>query len=359
MANDSGATMARLVLMAAAVWISATVAAINQSATGNRLSTLDRITPHSVDIEESGLLTVLYSKSFLDCADLVEGDGRKTHSDPTFFCSPGSMVEETHSLDRFSFTNNEVQLCRDADYDQCSEPTPIRSPAHRLTFYVHCDLAEDLARRLDLRFDCVAPSSELMNEIGRRLSLYAADLQTIFGKRTVRRLAFDSAADVFLSETRPHTGSCCRNPPPRPFGHELWIWAKLTDKPAHGTYGGTMSFDVTGAGVADGLHRDRIHDPTQLQDGSAELQQYWRQIDHITHEFEHVFEAGIGEYYGLAMLDDTTGVEPVVNVDESGDNRYWSRHVDPVRDLPLAALLIAIGGIVSIGLCAIVVVWWW
>jgi hypothetical protein len=171
-----------------------------------------------------------------------------------------------------------------------------------------------------------------MSEIGRRLSLYARDIQTIFAKRTVRRFAFDPADDVFLTEKRPHTGSCCNNPQPKPFSHELWIWAQLTDRPSRETYGGTMSYDFSGAGVAARLRWDRIHDPAKLEDHSPELKQYWRQIDHIIHEFEHAFHAGLGEYYNLATVDDSTGVEPIFDIRMREDNPYWSRNADYFTD---------------------------
>ena len=187
---------------------------------------------HSVEIDEDGLLTVVYSKNFPDCTDLVDSDSRKTHSNPGFFCAEGSQISETHDLYDISLVRNEVQLCRRGDHTWCSDLIPISAPAHRLVFYLDCDLARDLADRMELPFECVAPSEELMSELGRRLSSYARDLQTVFAKRTVRRFTFDPAADVVLTETRPHSGSCCGNPQPKPFSHELWISARQTDRPS-------------------------------------------------------------------------------------------------------------------------------
>jgi len=287
---------------------------------------------HSVDIEDSGQLKVAYSKNFQGCADLVDSDKRKTHSGPRHFCGQGAQIEETFDLYDFSFVRNEVQLCRGGGSRPCSKRTPIRAPEHRLVFYLHCDLVGDLANRLDLPFDCSAPSEELMNEVGRRLSLYARDLQTVFAKRTVRRFAFDPAVDVVLTEESPHTGSCCHNPKPKPFSHELWIWAQLTDLPSNGTYGGTMSYDSSGAGVAARLYWDQIHDPARLEDHSLQLEQYWRQLDHIIHEFEHAFHAGLGEYYNLAVVGDSTGVEPIIEIRKGGDNPYWTRNADYFAD---------------------------
>ncbi len=90
-----------------------------------------------------------------------------------------------------------------------------------------------------------------------------------------------------------------------------------------------MGFDESGAGVAAGLKWDAIHDPSLISGNQQDVAQYWRQIDHIVHEFEHVYGAGLGEYYNLAHVDDTTGVAPISNIRLDATVRVWN-----VRSVP-------------------------
>ena len=93
-----------------------------------------------------------------------------------------------------------------------------------------------------------------------------------------------------------------------------------------------MSYDYSGASVAAGLNWDQIHDPMKLKDHSPELKQYWTQIDHIIHEFEHAFGAGLGEYYRLAVVGDKTDVEPSLEIRLGKDDSYWSQNADYFTD---------------------------
>jgi len=167
------------------------------------------------------------------------------------------------------------------------------------------------------------------DQLTSNITQYAEDLNFIFAKQTNRRFAFDPSSGVTLANTPPHTGYAGTLPEE---GYELWVHASLTDKPTYGTYGGHASFDISGAGVAAGLKWDAVHNPSVLADGSEDLRQYWRQIDHVVHEFEHVFGAGLGEYYGLARVDDTRGVEPVVNIRKTATDPFWSRRQDYFAD---------------------------
>ena len=203
---------------------------------------------------------------------------------------------------------------------------PLRAPAqisenqyHRLKFYLHPDLTVGLT----------------IDELGNRLSQYAEDLNIIFSKQTVRRFDFNSTEDIIVTEEKPYTGSFSGGPCDFPrSSYQIWIHAKLTDNPDYGTYGGFAAFDSSGAGVAAGLYWDAIHDRSTLVDGSKELEQYWRQIDHITHEIEHIFGAGSSEYYNLAVVHDSTDVEPTqdIHVNQYPNDPYWAQHKDYVAD---------------------------
>jgi len=146
--------------------------------------------------------------------------------------------------------------------------------------------------------------------VGQRLSQYVDDLNTIFSKQTIHRFNFDPRQHIVFSESSPHTGYVF--PPMPDHGFEIWAWVQLSDWVS--SYGGYASFDVSGAGVAAGLYWDRIYDRSTLLDGSEELRQYWIQIDHLVHEIEHILGAGIGEYYTLAQVNDTTGTPPLLNI---------------------------------------------
>lgn len=193
-------------------------------------------------------------------------------------------------------------------------PLAGEAEVHRLRFFLGPALVGDLT----------------MEELGWRLSQYADDLNVVFGKQTIRRFLFDPGTDITITPSPPHTGTFVGILPET--GYEIWIYAVLTDVPSYGTYGGYMSVDQSGAGVATDLKWDRIHDPLLLTDGSDDLEQYWRQIDHITHELEHVFGAGIGEYYYLCMVDDLTGFDPVLDIRKDAIDPYWSRRQDYFAD---------------------------
>jgi hypothetical protein len=105
----------------------------------------------------------------------------------------------------------------------------------------------------------------------------------------------------------------------------LWAYA---DK-ASVSHNGFFMVDTTGAGGADGLHWTQIYDPSTLVSGSTELDEYWKQITAVIHEFEHVFGAGMGEYYSARDFDDLTGVAPLYDVDYfNAADPFWATHSD-------------------------------
>ena len=184
---------------------------------------------------------------------------------------------------------------------------------HALRFFLDPDLVGDMSAQ----------------DLKSNIAQYAEDINLIFAKQTNRRLAFDPDTGISLTQTQPHTGFAGTLPEE---GYELWVHAALTDNITYGTYGGHASMDVSGAGVAAGLKWDAVHDPSTLAGEPRGTEQYWRQIDHIVHELAHVFGAGLGEYYGLAQVDDTTGVGPVVNIRKTASDPYWGRHQDYFTD---------------------------
>jgi hypothetical protein len=182
---------------------------------------------------------------------------------------------------------------------------------HRLRFFLHPDLVAGLSTQ----------------DLQTRLSQYAADLQTIWHRESLRRLTFNPATDISILSVSPFSGNAY--PPLPEFGFELWAHADSSNGSIYGSNGGFAGLDVSGAGGADGMHWTQIYDPSALAPGSTELYEYWKQINAITHEFEHVFGAGMGEYYSFTGFDDLTGVAPFYDVDYFAPaDPFWNAHPD-------------------------------
>lgn len=89
--------------------------------------------------------------------------------------------------------------------------------------------------------------------------------------------------------------------------------------------------DKSGAGVLAGLKWTRLYDPDVLAAGA--VADYTIQLDHMLHELAHVYGAGIGEYYNLMSINDTTGLEPLLNIRFSDPaDSYWSDKSDFMND---------------------------
>jgi hypothetical protein len=193
-----------------------------------------------------------------------------------------------------------------------SQPATIGAqyhPVHRLRFFLNENLIGSLS------------STELQMRIGQ----YAAHVQEIFHRETVRRFTFDPATDITICTASPFSNSYTGTLPQ--IGYEIWAYAQLTDNPTLGSYDGYGALDQSGAGGAGGLKWDMIHDAASLQADTPQLRQYWTQIDHIVHEIEHVFGAGIGEYYSPKILTDPTTVAPILAttsfVQPDPEDHFW------------------------------------
>jgi hypothetical protein len=182
---------------------------------------------------------------------------------------------------------------------------------HRLRFFLHPDLVAGISPE----------------QLQARLSQYAAHLQTIWHRESLRRLTFDPVTDISIVSATPFSGSAS-SPLPE-YGFELWAHADSSNGSPYGSNGGFTAIDITGAGGADGMHWTQIYDPSTLATGSTELDEYWKQIDATIHEFEHVFGAGLGEYYSAKGFDDLTGVAPFYDVDYFAPaDPFWNARAD-------------------------------
>lgn len=186
---------------------------------------------------------------------------------------------------------------------------------HRLVFYLDPGLVTDLAWAQAI------------------LPQYVADLNTILAKNTLRRFTFDPAIDLVMAPEDPSSGSAGTLPLT---GYEVWVHAVLSDQPR--SYDGYMGFDRSGAAVLDGFKWLQLYDPEALAPDTPEMRDYWTQIDHVLHEFAHVFGAGNGEYYNLAQVTDVTGEAPTLDIrfmDYPADP-YWGARPSYIAD-PLLA----------------------
>ncbi len=165
------------------------------------------------------------------------------------------------------------------------------------------------------------------------LPKYVADMNTVLAKNTSLQLVFDPDTDIIPAPTKPETDSA--TPPLPTEGFDIWAYAVASNYST--SYGGFASVDASGAGVLAGLYWTRLYDPDQLTTAAA-AQDYVIQVDNMLHELAHVFGGGIGEYYSLSHVTDTTQAAPLLNIEvTSPGDPYWSDKQDFLGD-PLLEL---------------------
>lgn len=158
------------------------------------------------------------------------------------------------------------------------------------------------------------------------LPKYVSDMNTILAKNTNRQFVFDPETGIILTGTKPQSDSA--RPPLPTDGFEIWVYAVHTN--SFNSYGGYMGMDKSGAGVLAGFSWTRLYDPDNLAAG--EVLDYATQIDHMLHELAHVFGGGIGEYYNLAHVMDTTAAPFLdINLNNSSDS-FWNDKPDFMAD---------------------------
>ncbi|MCA9508220.1 MAG: hypothetical protein KC505_07370 [Myxococcales bacterium] len=280
---------------------------------------------HELQVENEGFLRIEYTNNFYRCARLVDSLGT-TILEEDFFCSFGENISIKVPMNKVRIEDSSLKLCvGNYWWSTCSEIQKVHVPPHPITFRLQCDLMESLALETNEPFDCSAPSQAILEEAKERLSGYIDDLNIIFGKNTLRNFVMHDTEAILLYPDLSAIGFPYYDK--QPYGDRFYIQARLTDNPQYGTYGGNAFQNI-----AWNLKWDKIHNPKQSRYQEQLLNQYWRQINHITHEFEHVFGAGSGEYYNLATARDTTGISPQVDISLSASNPYWSTNTDYFSD---------------------------
>ncbi len=152
---------------------------------------------------------------------------------------------------------------------------------------------------------------------------YVEDMNAILAKNTNRRLVFDPQTDIILTTVQPFSNWAASPLPVEGFE----IWAHAIKGGYNYSYGGYGAVDSSGAGVLAGLRWAKLYDPNHLS--ITELKDYWTQVNNMLHELAHIFGAGLGEYYKLSQINDTTGVFPLlgINVHDPND-AFWLDKVD-------------------------------
>jgi hypothetical protein len=150
-------------------------------------------------------------------------------------------------------------------------------------------------------------------------------MNTILSKNTNRWLTFQPLTGIIFTDTDPHTNSASLPLPD--YGFE--IWAVVKQSATGYSYGGYGGLDISGAGVLAGLYWAGIYNPSTVT-WAAGLPDYWRQMNNLLHELAHVFKAGIGEYYNLCTINDTTGTPPLQNINclNGTNDPFWSDKPD-------------------------------
>jgi len=152
-------------------------------------------------------------------------------------------------------------------------------------------------------------------------------MNIILAKNTDRYLAFDPTTGIILTNTQPHSNNSALPLPAD--GFEIWAYAVTSPFPV--SYGGYMGIDTSGAGVLAGLKWTKLYDPDKLN--PDEVADYWTQINNMLHELAHVFGAGIGEYYNLSFIRDTTNVSPFLDINIlDPEDAFWKDKPDFMTD---------------------------
>lgn len=159
------------------------------------------------------------------------------------------------------------------------------------------------------------------------LPKYVEDLNAILAKNTSRRLAFNPDIDIIITTSQPFSDQATA---PLPVdGFEIWTY--IVQSRYSYSYGGYAGVDTSGAAALAGMKWVKLYDPDKLS--PDELKDYWTQINNILHELAHVFGAGMGEYYKLSNIQDTTNVTPFLNIDVlDPHDSFWSDKPDFMAD---------------------------
>lgn len=163
---------------------------------------------------------------------------------------------------------------------------------------------------------------------------YVRDLNIIYSKTTNRNFIFDPEKDINISNfsfSSILSNSCtydCNFPSDN---FEIWAFFKKGDPNSYPLPTGAGL--INGKGIIGEFKCNELYDPDNLTTSSEDnlwwhssMYEYEHQLFTMTHELAHVYGVAIGEYYSMSHVDDTTGIEPItnINLEQNKENDpYW------------------------------------
>lgn len=165
------------------------------------------------------------------------------------------------------------------------------------------------------------------SDLDRRLQGYVDDVNRVFAKNTNRRFAYGGyelgdelpeAADGIVVKTVYHFGDNAGGTECKRGGMRFISNSCMADQ------------------AGRGLGWSKVWPRSPM-----DVRSYASQLGDLIHELEHVFGAGIGEYYSFPRFEDRTGVGPDANIPGVTDEKnlghdFWAARQDWLTD-PLLA----------------------
>lgn len=175
-----------------------------------------------------------------------------------------------------------------------------------------------------------------MEFVKKVLPKYVGDMNHILSKNTNLVLVFDPETDIIPALRKPYSSNFYGKLPTKDF--EIWAHVLLSDK--NYSHEGYAHIDESGAAAIGALKWREIYDPDKVENNFFELRDYWVQIDHMLHELAHIFEVGSSGYHSLSVVDDTTGIQPRLDIRLSNPNdSYWKNKSDYKTDPVLGNIM--------------------
>lgn len=294
----------------------------------------------SLTINEDGVLDISYSKNNVGCMRLVDDQGRAVY-DKEILCGAGSGLHENISMGHVYTDRRALKVCYKDNPVDCSNTVSVDLPDNLLRFHIECPLVGKMAAEIGESFDCGSPGNTVMDELAARIKMYIADINKVFEKNTLHRFALDPG-QPFVLHKAPITleeVNVIENTPRKKYGRLIHVFISPSDRVV--SWGGSAGHVTVWR-----LHWTSIYrrDLVALQpylapagylDRKSPPYQYYYQVNTMTHELEHVFGAGSGEYYSLLRVQDLTGVAPVRNIDFGSNglgDPFWSNRREYLRD---------------------------
>lgn len=219
-----------------------------------------------------------------------------------------SCLEKSNNLREYYCQKNKqkeiIKNCSNGCKDgACSQLTSL-TKEHTIKFYVDPELIENL------------------NSAKIFISKYVEDLNFVYSKTTNRIFVFNPEKDLIITNNISWdsfvTCTYCDYSPSEKFDI-LTIIKKRSPDYFYPPAGGNL---MDGSSINGVYYWEKIYDPNNLLT-SSELDQYGSQVLTMVHEIAHTYGVAIGEYYSLNYILDTTGIEPILDIDLAENYSYW------------------------------------